>query len=170
MAGGAAIALLGLGIGVPQLAATGAALAVGTLLASFAVRSLRRQVPSRPVKPVRETFAYRWSRSIQRHPVRYLVTGTLILLILASPILGLRLGFSDEGNASEGTATRSAYDLLADGFGAGFNGPFIVTVEPSGRARSAPSTPFEMLSSRLRESRLSPSRSSTTRRTHERRS
>jgi putative drug exporter of the RND superfamily len=129
MAGGSAVALLGLGIGVPPLAAAGAALAVFTLLASFVVRSLRRPVPSRPVKPLRETFAYRWSRSIQRHPARWLVTGAVIMLVLASPILGLRLGFSDEGNAAEGTATRSAYDLLADGFGDGFNGPFIVTVE-----------------------------------------
>ena len=131
VAGGAAVALLGLGIGVQPLAAAGAALAVVTLLASFVSRSLRRQVPSRPVKPLRETFAYRWSRSIQRHPVRYLVTGTLIMVVLASPILGLRLGFSDEGNARSGSATRTAYDLLADGFGDGFNGPFIVTVQPA---------------------------------------
>jgi RND superfamily putative drug exporter len=130
MAGGLGIALLGLGIGVPPLAAVGAALAVITLLASFVVRSLRRPVPSRPVKPLRETFAYRWSRSIQRHPVRWLITGALILVVLASPILGLRLGFSDEGNARPGTPTRTAYDLLADGFGDGFNGPFIVTVQP----------------------------------------
>jgi RND superfamily putative drug exporter len=131
MAGSAAVALLGLGIGVPALAAAGAVVIVVTLFASFAVRSLRRQVPSRHVKPSRETFAYRWSRSIQRHPVRYLITGSVIMLVLASPILGLRLGFSDEGNAPEGTATHSAYDLLADGFGDGFNGPFIVTVESS---------------------------------------
>jgi RND superfamily putative drug exporter len=42
----------------------------------------------------------------------------------------MRLGFADEGNAPEDTATRQAYDLLAEGFGAGFNGPFLITVEP----------------------------------------
>jgi putative drug exporter of the RND superfamily len=129
-AGFAAVALLGLGIGVPTLAAVGALLGVLTLLASFIVRSLRRDVPTRRVKPVRETFAYKWSRSIQRRPWRYVIAGTAIMLALASPILGLRLGFSDEGNHREGTPTRSAYDLLSDGFGTGFNGPFLVTVQP----------------------------------------
>jgi RND superfamily putative drug exporter len=130
MAGFAAVALLGLGIGVPILSATGAGLAVVTLLASFVVRALRRPVAARRVKPVRETFAYRWSRSIQRRPWPWLVAGMLVMLTLASPILGMRLGFSDEGNAPEGTPTRRAYDLLADGFGDGFNGPFVVTVQP----------------------------------------
>ena len=130
VAGFAAVALLGLGIGVHTLAAAGALLAVLTLLASFIVRSLRRDVPPRRVKPVRETLAYKWSRSVQRRPWRYLIAGTGIMLVLAAPILGLRLGFSDEGNFREGTPTRSAYDLLADGFGDGFNGPFIVTVQP----------------------------------------
>jgi RND superfamily putative drug exporter len=42
----------------------------------------------------------------------------------------LRLGFSDEGNYAEDTYTRGAYDLLADGFGVGFNGPLMITVVP----------------------------------------
>ena len=45
-------------------------------------------------------------------------------------MFGLRLGFSDEGNYAEDTYTRQAYDLLAEGFGAGFNGPFMITVVP----------------------------------------
>ena len=53
-----------------------------------------------------------------------------MLLVLAAPILSLQLGFSDEGNFPEDTDTRQAYDLLAEGFGAGFNGPFLVTVVP----------------------------------------
>ena len=44
--------------------------------------------------------------------------------------IGLRLGFSDEGNLAEDTYTRQAYDLLAEGFGPGFNGPFTITVVP----------------------------------------
>src|SRR4029453_236819 len=51
----------------------------------------------------------------------------LILVLLALPVLGLRLGFSDEGNYPEDTTTRKAYDLLADGFGPGFNGPLVLT-------------------------------------------
>ena len=42
----------------------------------------------------------------------------------------MRLGFSDEGNYAEDTYTRQAYDLLGEGFGAGFNGPFMITVVP----------------------------------------
>ena len=52
-----------------------------------------------------------------------------ILVVLALPILGLRLGFSDEGNYPDDTTTRQAYDLLADGFGPGFNGPLILASE-----------------------------------------
>ncbi|HEV7721165.1 MAG TPA: MMPL family transporter, partial [Iamia sp.] len=129
VAGSVAVALFGIGIGVPVLAAGGAALAVLLLLASFVVPALRRVVPRRVAKPASETLAYRWSRTIQRHPRRWLLIGTLVLLVLAAPVLGLRLGFSDEGNNPEGTATRTAYDLLAEGIGDGFNGPFLVTAE-----------------------------------------
>jgi putative drug exporter of the RND superfamily len=126
-AGFAAVALLGVGIGVAPLAAGGAILAAATLLASLAVRPLRAEVPRRRRRPVRETFAYRWSRTIQRRPWLWLGAGTLALLVLAAPLLGIRLGVADEGNEPEGTYTRRAYDLLADGFGPGFNGPLVIT-------------------------------------------
>ena len=91
---------------------------------------------------MRETLAYRWSRTIQRRPWLWVVAGTLFLLVLAAPVLGLRLGFSDEGNYAEDTYTRQAYDLLAEGFGAGFNGPFIITVVPgAGTTPPPPWTP-----------------------------
>src|SRR5205085_9263944 len=45
-------------------------------------------------------------------------------------VTSMRLGWSDEGNFPEHTATLQAYDLMAEGFGAGFNGPFIITVVP----------------------------------------
>jgi putative drug exporter of the RND superfamily len=129
-AGFVAVAMLGAGIGFPPLAAGGAILAAATLLVSFAVRPLGRQVPRRKAKHVRDTAAYRWSRTIQRSPWLWLGVGLVVLLILASPILGLRLGVADEGNHPEGTYTREAYDLLADGFGEGFNGPFLITMVP----------------------------------------
>ncbi len=130
VAGFVALALFGIGIGVAAVAAVGAALAVLTMLVSFAFRPLRAQVPRRTPKPVRETLAYRWSRTIQRRPWLWVVAGTMFLLVLAAPVFGLRLGFSDEGNYAEGTYTRQAYDLLAEGFGAGFNGPFMITAVP----------------------------------------
>jgi len=131
-AGLAAVALFGAGIGVAPLAAAGALLAGATLLASFAVRPLRREVPRRPPTPRRHTVAYRWSRTVQHHPWLGLGAGLLVLLVLASPIFGLRLGVADEGNEREGSYTRRAYDLLVEGFGAGFNGPLMITAVADG--------------------------------------
>ena len=48
---------------------------------------------------------------------------------LAAPFFRLRLGSSDQGNDPKGTTTRTAYDLLAKGFGPGFNGPLQVVAE-----------------------------------------
>jgi RND superfamily putative drug exporter len=122
------VALLGLGIGAVALAAAAGAFAVVTLLASLAVRPLRRVVPRRAAKPTEATLAYRWSRTIQRNPLRWLVGAAVVLVLLAMPVASLRLGWADDGNFPEGTDTREAYDLLAEAFGDGFNGPFVITV------------------------------------------
>jgi RND superfamily putative drug exporter len=66
---------------------------------------------------------------IQRHPVVAALAGVVILLALAVPFFSLRLAFSDEGNYPEDTTTRQAYDLLALGFGPGFNGPMLLATE-----------------------------------------
>ncbi|MEL7206753.1 MAG: MMPL family transporter, partial [Actinomycetota bacterium] len=103
------------------------------------VGPLLQKLPHRKERPIRETLAYRWSRLIQAHPWAAMVVGTGVLLLLASPLLGLRLGFSDEGNFPEETTTRKAYDLIAEGFGPGFNGPMIVTAvfdDPSAVAQA----------------------------------
>jgi RND superfamily putative drug exporter len=133
-AGFTAVALLGLGIGVVPLAAFGGGLAVLTLLASTAARPLGRPVPRRAPTPMRETYAYRWSRTIQHQPVQWLLGAALVLLLLAAPVGNLRLGWADEGNFPVDTPTRQAYDLLSDGFGAGFNGPFVITAVPGSGA------------------------------------
>jgi RND superfamily putative drug exporter len=119
-AGCTSVALLGLGIGSAALAAVAGALALLTLLASVVVRPLRRAVPRRAGKPREVTLAYRWSRTIQRRPLRWLVGATVVLVLLAAPVAGLRLGWADDGNFPEGTDTRQAYDLLAEAFGDGF--------------------------------------------------
>ncbi len=80
------------------------------MLASFAVAPLRQELPPRKEKPLRD-LAYRWSRFIQHRPWPVAIAATLFLLVLAMPVLGLRLGFSDEGNFAEDTTTRAAYDL-----------------------------------------------------------
>ncbi len=72
---------------------------------------------------------FRWSRRIQRRPwLAALISGGL-LLALCIPTLSLRLGTNDAGTDPAGTTTREAYDLLAEGFGPGFNGPFVIAAE-----------------------------------------
>ena len=130
-AGCVALALLGIGLGIPFLSAIGGVFAIVTLLGSIAIRPLRKEVPPRRERPLRETASYRWSRQIQRRPWLYAALGGGLLVLLALPVLSLRLGFSDEGNFSEETPARRAYDLIADGFGPGFNGPLLVALETS---------------------------------------
>jgi RND superfamily putative drug exporter len=129
-AGFGAIALLGAGLGFAPLAAVGAVLALFTLIASLAVRPLRRPVPRRSPAPLRQTWPYRWSRTIQRRPWPWLLAASVVLLVLASPVTSIRLGWPDEGNFPEDTYTRQAYELTAEAFGEGFNGPFLITAVP----------------------------------------
>jgi putative drug exporter of the RND superfamily len=82
-------------------------------------------------------FWYRWSRFIQR---RAWVTGAaalLALIALALPLFSIRLAFTDAGNDPPSLTTRQAYDLLAQGFGPGFNGPLVVAVAMPGPAATA---------------------------------
>ncbi len=75
---------------------------------------------------------FRWSREVQRRPVLAAALSGGLLLVLCIPTLSLRLGSNDAGTDPAGTTTREAYDLLAEGFGPGFNGPFqMVAALPS---------------------------------------
>jgi len=69
---------------------------------------------------------------VQRHAALLTVGGLAIVLALALPVLSLRLGFVDAGNDPSGSQSRQAYDLLAEGFGPGFNGPLTLAVDLSG--------------------------------------
>jgi RND superfamily putative drug exporter len=128
-AGFVAISLLGLGLGLPVIAMFGGVLFLATIVAGFGFKPLRGIVPPRREKPLRETIAYRWSHLIQARPWTFLLVGGGVLLAMSAPLLGLRLGFSDEGNFPEETTTRQAYDLVAEGFGPGFNGPFLLAAQ-----------------------------------------
>ena len=71
-------------------------------------------------------FGYRLSRLIQRSPLVFLAASLIILVVLAMPVLDIRLGASDAGNSPESFTSRRAYDLLSEGFGPGFNGPILI--------------------------------------------
>ncbi len=127
-AGFVALALFGVGMSIQPLM-IGLPIAIIILLAGTFVAPLRRDVPRRAPRPLRETGWYRFSRVIQARPWTAAISCALLLLVLAMPVLGLRLGFSDDGNASVDTDRRQAYDLLSEGFGPGFNGTLVAAVD-----------------------------------------
>jgi putative drug exporter of the RND superfamily len=75
------------------------------------------------------TFWRRWSGMVQRHPWQGAIAGLAIMLVLAVPVLSMHMGNSDQGNDPTSQSTRRAYDLLARGFGPGFNGPLLVVAQ-----------------------------------------
>ena len=66
---------------------------------------------------------------VQRRPWLFAIAATAVLLALAAPALGMRLGFPDAGNDPPDTMTRQAYDLNTEGFGPGTNGPLVIAAE-----------------------------------------
>ncbi len=86
----------------------------------------------RAVEPTaEETIAGRWAHRVGKRPWPYAIAGALALLALASPLAAMRIAFPDDGNAGTDHTERRAYDLLAEGFGPGFNGPFTIVVDAS---------------------------------------
>jgi putative drug exporter of the RND superfamily len=84
-----------------------------------------------------ESPAARWSHAVQRRPWTAAIVATVLLLALAAPALGMRLGFPDAGNDPPDTMTRQAYDLNTEGFGPGTNGPLVIAAElPESDARA----------------------------------
>ena len=82
-------------------------------------------------------FWVRWAGFVSRRPVVLALGAVILMLVLASPVLSLRLGLSDAGNDRSGTTTRKAYDLLAQGFGPGFNGPLLLVAQTGTPADTA---------------------------------
>ena len=99
----------------------------------------RRKAPHQD----RSSFWTRWITTIQRRPWVAFIASSALMLALASPALGLRLGNTDAGNDPKGQTTRKAYDLLAQGFGKGFSGPLLVAVKLPATGGSAALAQFE---------------------------
>jgi RND superfamily putative drug exporter len=85
----------------------------------------------------RQTLSARWARRVTQRPVVALVAGLAVMLLLAVPMFGMRTGMTDAGTNPPSTTQRQAYDLLADGFGPGFNGPLQIVVDLEGSAAGA---------------------------------
>src|SRR3954471_6465067 len=108
---------------------TAAITLIPALLGMFGMKVLSRKERRRleaegPRDPKLDGFWPRWARIVEERRVPLAVSALVIMLALAVPALSLRLGSSDAGQDPESKTTRKAYDLLAQGFGPGFNGTF----------------------------------------------
>jgi RND superfamily putative drug exporter len=101
------------------------------LLAYAGSRVDRLRIPGlgRSLRTGGGTLATRWSHLVQRRAGIAAIAGAVVLIALTAPVLGLRFGFPDEGNDRKGTSTRSAYELVARGFGPGASGPLVVAAD-----------------------------------------
>ncbi|HEX7163920.1 MAG TPA: MMPL family transporter [Trebonia sp.] len=152
------IALLGLvalGLGSLQGVALAVALTVLVTMAASLIllpallalfgRRIQRQVLKRAERAAakgRDEGA-RWRQlaaAVQRRPLPVLFAGIIALLALSAPALGMRLGFADAGNDAPTSTSRQAYDLLAEGFGPGFNGPLVIVADGDRAAGEAART------------------------------
>nr|WP_119589693.1 MMPL family transporter [Streptomyces scabiei] len=82
----------------------------------------------------------RWAERVQARPRALGLVALAVLTALAFPALSLRLGASDDGNLPTASTNRQAYDMIADGFGPGFNGPLVLAVQapaPTDKAAAA---------------------------------
>jgi RND superfamily putative drug exporter len=140
------IALIGLSVvGVPMLTEMGIVAAFAVLMAviialtllpalfGFAGRKiLGGKIPGlkmRDPESEAKTLGLSWAKMVTNNPIKVLVVALLAVGTLAIPAFSLQLGLPDEGSYGEDTTQRQAYDLMAEGFGAGFNGPLLVVVD-----------------------------------------
>jgi RND superfamily putative drug exporter len=134
------VSVLGLGVaGVPFMTGGGFALAVVVatmVLVSVTLLPAMLGLTGHRINRfgLRRGFASgagweRWVRHVTRHAGRYAVGATVLLLALAAPVLALRPGIPDDGSLPAGSAQREAYDLVAQGFGPGHNGPLVIAVD-----------------------------------------
>jgi RND superfamily putative drug exporter len=98
-------------------------------------RSARRRIAQN--RPPRDSLWRRWSVMVQSRPWPLAAVATVLILACVVPVTSLRLDNSDAGNDPSGTSTLTAFNLLAQGFGPGFNGPLDVVVELASPAKAS---------------------------------
>jgi putative drug exporter of the RND superfamily len=101
------------------------------LLSCIGMRALSRRERRRlrehgPEPELPTGLAARWSAFVERHPKKLGAVAVVVMALLALPTLSLHLGTSDAGNDPRSSTTRQAYDMIAEGFGPGVNGPLTV--------------------------------------------
>jgi RND superfamily putative drug exporter len=79
----------------------------------------------------------RWARTLRERPALIAVTAAALMLVVAVPFFSMRLGSADAGSDPAGSTTRKAYDLLATGFGPGYNAPLQLVAQVENPAQKA---------------------------------
>ncbi len=153
------VALLGLfAVGIDFLYGPAVASALAVLVTMFAALTLlpamlskvgsridRLRVPGTKGSSGEEGRLWsRWSLAIQRRPWTATLVSLAILIALAIPVLSMEIGNADAGTDGTDTTTRQAYDLLAEGFGPGFNGPLLVVADIGGDPQGGEGTIDEL--------------------------
>ncbi|MEU5974453.1 MMPL family transporter [Streptomyces sp. NPDC047315] len=92
-------------------------------------RSPQDRTPNDRTPQGRTPLSQRWISHVLRKPARTLVLAVLALGVIALPATKLDLGLPDDGSKSASSTQRKAYDMLAQSFGPGVNGPLTVTVD-----------------------------------------
>ena len=148
------IAITGLVMaGMPAMTAMGFAAAIVVIFSmliavtllpaclGFAGRHIDRwSIPHRKDKggESHQTFAGRWANHVGKRPWRYAILSFTALVLVSLPVLDLKMGFSDDSNTADDATEHKAFDLLSDGFGEGFNGAYLVTVDLGEQHDQAP--------------------------------
>jgi len=87
------------------------------------------------------TYWQRWGRRLSRRPGIFAVASVALLLAVTAPVSGLGLGLTDSSSAPESTTVRQAYDLMSESYGAGSNGPLLVTADLGDEQATGPDDP-----------------------------
>jgi RND superfamily putative drug exporter len=140
----AMLGLIALGVSFFYGMAIGVAIAVGlTMLASLTLlpallsfmglkvltRKQRREVRAGVFHdPHNEGIWARWSKLVSKRHVALAMVGAIAIVVIAIPFLSMRLGHADQGNDRSSTTTRKGYDLVAEGFGPGYNSTLTLVV------------------------------------------
>jgi RND superfamily putative drug exporter len=104
-------------------------------------RALRSVEPGRA--PSGNSMWARWSRTVLRFPAVFAAAAVAVMIVVSLPVLHLRLGFADASNDPTSTTSYKAYEMLADGFGPGFNGPLLLVAETQSAADRAALDQFD---------------------------
>jgi RND superfamily putative drug exporter len=101
-------------------------------------RRERRAIRDRRLATTDESPGWsRWAATLERHPAAFSLAAIALLLVLAIPFASMRLGSIDAASDPVGTTTHTAYQLLAKGFGPGYNGPLELVARTGSTAARA---------------------------------